>query len=324
MESDNWQSDNWQSDNWPWQATNKLMLSFQYDWPLATDTGPLATDTDKAWLGSRPSNVAFVWRVDISGGKHPTDRHWGLLSNTEQSRAHRFAHDKDRTQFVLAHAALRQIVGSYHNIRPKSVQFALGKYGKPHLANHDWTQHEQQKATHRPRSLECNPAPDRSGSSNPPRPRATLNDPLARPPLEFSLTHSGQWALVALAERSIGVDIERVRPVDSLDAMISRICTPREERHLHQMACQEQLEEFFRLWTAKEAVLKGAGLGLQIEPSLVEIPASADGLWKPISLAHGGQPSAWHLHRFAVDQHHTAAIAISESVATLRMGTWMG
>ena len=254
----------------------------------------------------------------------PSDKHWGVLSESERSRANRFSRDQDRNQFVLAHAALRQIVGSYHNIRPEGIQFALGKYGKPHLDCPDRPRHGQQMPAERPRSSAWRGASDPSSSYELPEAPERLSGPLERPPLEFSLAHSGDWALVAMATRPIGADVEQVRQIDSLDAMVGRICTTQEQQHLRQIACAEQIEQFFRLWTAKEAVLKGAGQGLQIDPSQVEIPASDDGLWMPVTLTHGDRHTQWHLQRFAVDQHHTAAIAVADLKVELRVGTWAG
>jgi 4'-phosphopantetheinyl transferase len=275
-------------------------------------------------LGSKPQGIAHLLRIDIATWKQPSDKHWSVLSESERSRANRFVRVRDRNQFVLAHAALRQIVGSYHNIQPGSIQFTLGNYGKPHLDCPGRPRRVQPMAAKKPPSSTRLEVPYPSPSNDSPGPPAGLSDTWEWPPLEFSLTHSGDWALVAMATRPVGADAEQVRQVDSLDTMIDRICTSQERQYLCQMVGEEQLVQFFRLWTAKEAVLKGAGLGLQIEPSQVEIPASGDGQWIRVPFTAGDQHNEWHLQRLAVDETHTAAIAITEGAVELRMGTWMG
>ncbi|PNG27829.1 4'-phosphopantetheinyl transferase family protein [Methylocella silvestris] len=85
----------------------------------------------------------------------------------------------------------------------------------------------------------------------------------ARPDLHFNVSHSGELALIGLsAERIIGVDIELMR--DNLDeAELARIFFCESEYRL--IASKEgaaRLEAFYRIWTAKEAVLKALGIGV--------------------------------------------------------------
>ena len=67
---------------------------------------------------------------------------------------------------------------------------------------------------------------------------------------EFSLSHSGTLALIALADVPVGADIQQLRPVTQ--AARSRVLTPGEREE----------GDFFALWTRKEAALKCLGTGL--------------------------------------------------------------
>ncbi len=79
----------------------------------------------------------------------------------------------------------------------------------------------------------------------------------------FSLSHSGGWALLALAQgQPVGVDLEWPRPRRRLLAMAQRFFTAAEADALHSLAEEERLRAFYSLWTAKEAVLKAAGVGI--------------------------------------------------------------
>lgn len=75
---------------------------------------------------------------------------------------------------------------------------------------------------------------------------------LGHPTWHFSLSHSGDWAVCALDDSPIGVDIERHRPTN-----IERLAT-------RCFGTNEPLtaEDFFSLWTRKESYLKAVGIGL--------------------------------------------------------------
>lgn len=79
------------------------------------------------------------------------------------------------------------------------------------------------------------------------------------PTVQFSIAHSGSWAVCALDSRAVGVDLEQVRDV-RYAALAKRHFTPEETDWL--AAQEDGLLAFFRLWTAKESVLKARGVGL--------------------------------------------------------------
>ncbi len=70
---------------------------------------------------------------------------------------------------------------------------------------------------------------------------------------DFNISHSGDIVLCAVSEKCrVGVDIEKVRPV-RVAQLARRITGPLETGGV------ESLEEFFNLWTKKEAVAKAGG-----------------------------------------------------------------
>ncbi len=72
---------------------------------------------------------------------------------------------------------------------------------------------------------------------------------------EFSLTHSGNFAALAVNNAPVGLDIETIAPVRRA---AERALTP-EEREYMTGDCERR---FAYLWTRKEAVLKCTGAGL--------------------------------------------------------------
>lgn len=77
----------------------------------------------------------------------------------------------------------------------------------------------------------------------------------------FNLSHSGDYVVLATSTKEIGVDVEKIEPYS--DSVAKRCFTPPEYKWLKQ---ERNIEAFYRLWTAKESVMKGTGLGFSLPP----------------------------------------------------------
>lgn len=166
-----------------------------------------------------------VWSCDLS--RHDGDRpsFAALLSIDERNRAARFAFDQHRQRFILSHGLLRVILARYLAAEPGRIQFETGPHGKPALR----------------------------GQS------------VAEQGIQFSLSHSSDHALVAVAvKRAVGVDVEWCRPEVEGLKLAQRFFAPDESRAISQAESDDQLQLFYRYWTAKEAYLKGRGWGLSL------------------------------------------------------------
>ena len=73
----------------------------------------------------------------------------------------------------------------------------------------------------------------------------------------WSLTHKPEYVGAVVASKPTGIDIERIKDVSA--AMIRKIAI-RSEWLLSETGPQS---DFFRFWTAKEAVLKAVGVGMK-------------------------------------------------------------
>lgn len=81
--------------------------------------------------------------------------------------------------------------------------------------------------------------------------------------LEFSLSHSGGLALIAVSTTTpVGVDVELVESMNDLDAVAQRHFAPEESQTLGRLDGDARLDAFYRIWTRKEAYLKATGMGL--------------------------------------------------------------
>jgi 4'-phosphopantetheinyl transferase len=59
----------------------------------------------------------------------------GLLEPHERERANRFAFERDRRRFVVAHASLRLALGACLNRAPESLRFVASSNGKPRVVD---------------------------------------------------------------------------------------------------------------------------------------------------------------------------------------------
>lgn len=74
-----------------------------------------------------------VWRLTLAAPAASRDRLWGLLCEQERRRADRFAFDRDRDRFVVAHGGLRWVLSLYAQVPGQDLEFSSAPGGKPRL-----------------------------------------------------------------------------------------------------------------------------------------------------------------------------------------------
>lgn len=84
-------------------------------------------------------------------------------------------------------------------------------------------------------------------------------------PIEFNLSHSGHYALIALTvTNKVGVDIEAVSDAVDKLGLAKRYFSEAETDQFKQLAKADQLDAFYRFWTRKEAFIKADGRGVSL------------------------------------------------------------
>jgi 4'-phosphopantetheinyl transferase len=81
-----------------------------------------------------------------------------------------------------------------------------------------------------------------------------------REDFQFNLSHSGIWVVGAVDNRPIGIDVERIQPID-LD-ISKNYFSPDEHQDLMSQA--DRFSYFFTLWSLKESYIKIKGKGLSM------------------------------------------------------------
>lgn len=78
------------------------------------------------------------------------------------------------------------------------------------------------------------------------------------PDIHFNISHSGEYVAVALSEKPVGVDIEKIKEYNY--DVLKRVCNEKELIQIEESL--DKASEFIKLWTQKEAVLKMKGCGI--------------------------------------------------------------
>lgn len=92
--------------------------------------------------------------------------------------------------------------------------------------------------------------------------------------IHFSLSHSGPWAVCALGESPLGVDVELPR---CTLATARRFFAPAEVAQVEALPESARQEALLRLWTGKEAFTKAMGQGLSLGLHTFEVQLADTG-----------------------------------------------
>ena len=111
-----------------------------------------------------------------------------------------------------------------------------------------------------------------------------------RDDLHFSLSHSGPYAMCAISDRRVGVDVQQIKPVH---LSVARRFHFRERDWLAEQPHEEQQRAFFHIWTRKEAWVKAVSqdqlLGLDEE-----------------DVIHGAE--GWQFSEYRLEDDYVAAV----------------
>ncbi len=148
-----------------------------------------------------------------------------------------------------------------------------------------------------------------------------LVEPEDAPRLDFNLSHSGNWWLLAMVESGpVGVDIETPRDETDWDALVDRYFSRAEGTAFRALPPDRRKAAFFRTWTAKEAFLKARGSGLATPLASFDVEVDPD---RPLALREVRQPGVlahtWWLAEVP-GLELPAAVAGKGPAPTVRMG----
>ena len=197
-----------------------------------------------------------------------------LLDVQEHQRAARLNRPQDRVSYLAAHILLRQLLSERLGVPPQEIAYIR------------------------------QPCPVCGG----PHGRPELDRP--RRPLHFSLSRCGDVVLIGMAAARLGVDIEAL-PQQETIAEISALLHASERTEVVSAPPSERAPRFARLWTRKEAYLKGIGVGITagLEAEYLGTEGRTSG------------PPGWIMLDVAVPAGYAAAAAVEPDPVPVRKPT---
>lgn len=136
-----------------------------------------------------------------------------------------------------------------------------------------------------------------------------LDPPYGHPSLHFNLSHTDGLAACAFSRgHPVGIDVEKIDFRRDFRPLIKKVLSKNEQRLLDLTPPPDRLPAFYRLWTLKEAIIKGIGgsaLG-----SLPDFDFTIDPLSLTISPRIGEDSANWQLYELAPTTHHCLALAV--------------
>jgi 4'-phosphopantetheinyl transferase len=142
--------------------------------------------------------------------------------------------------------------------------------------------------------------------------------------LEFNLSHSGDFALIAIAQgRRVGIDVEHIRQGISLQDIALQNFSKSEFAELQSLPREQQEAAFFACWTRKEAYIKAQGLGLSLplENFDVSLHPNEPALLRATRPNHE-EAARWVLLPLVVDSFYAAAVAVEGKDLEFRLWDW--
>jgi 4'-phosphopantetheinyl transferase len=142
--------------------------------------------------------------------------------------------------------------------------------------------------------------------------------------LEFNLSHSGDFALIAIAQESkVGVDVERIRSGISSHMIAQRYFSPSEFEELQSLPLEQRETAFFTCWTRKEAYIKaqGQGLSLPLESFDVSLIPNEPAILRA-TRPNSDEAARWTLLALDVDPYYQAAVAAEGKDLQIRLWDW--
>lgn len=154
-------------------------------------------------------------------------------------------------------------------------------------------------------------------------------------PLQFNVSHSGDWALLAVAASPVGIDLEVQQARFRYRSIASQVISPQEQAAWNAVPARDRDAAMMRLWVCKEALLKAMGLGIAegLQQIAFPLPIPESQVFEPTAIASALQlhieddgscrtnnwidPSSWRMQLLQAIPGTYAAIAVPRTIRQL-------
>ncbi len=193
------------------------------------------------------------------------------LNDDELNRAKKLKLDSKKQQFIITRALLRELLSRcLVDTRPEAIVFQYNDHGKP-LVNYRYV-----------------------GKS-----------------IYFNVSHSNNLALLAFTLGcEVGVDIEAINSNTDYLSLAKRFFSDAEYQQLLSIDPELRLDAFYRIWTRKEAFIKGEGSGVSFGLDQFSVPSEEKAVSVPITVNSDKQLKAqWYSYNATKIPDYESAIA---------------
>lgn len=127
--------------------------------------------------------------------------------------------------------------------------------------------------------------------------------------IHFNMSHSGLWVVVAIADKNVGIDVEKIRkaPLGVANRFFSE---PEKNQLFAAMNSEIQQDHFFTLWTLKESFLKALGKGLTKSLSSFTVTLDKNGVCR---LTGDPEAKGYYLKTIYLDEGYKMAVCAARS-----------
>ena len=116
--------------------------------------------------------------------------------------------------------------------------------------------------------------------------------------VSFNVAHADAHLLVAIGTAAVGIDIEARRTIAELEGLVEQVFSESERDKWSRIPVAARPDFFLKLWTRKEALLKGIGLGITQHLKDVSVYFDEESIRPPAALAE----KSWAVRTFVEEE----------------------
>ena len=224
-----------------------------------------------------------VWRILLNQSEEVIRALEEHLSMDEIRRADRYRQERDRSRYIVAHGALRELLADYMAQTPRDISFGHTATGKPFLIDKGGEQRLRFNLSH-------------SG--------------------EWALVG------LALSTE-VGIDIEQIDSDVSVEAIAERFFSRSEFEALQRVPFEQRRTAFFFAWTRKEAYVKARGEGIadRLRNFSVSVDPEQSALLLTDSI-DASATLHWRIYDLHSIPNYAAAVAAEGTTHQIHMMRW--
>ncbi|WGL61216.1 4'-phosphopantetheinyl transferase superfamily protein [Pigmentibacter sp. JX0631] len=196
------------------------------------------------------------------------------INDDEIIKAEKFLFLNDTIRYLMTRIFIKKILSSELNLSYKLIEFYSGKYKKPFV-----------------------------------------NIDKFNKKIFFNISHSKEYLAIGISFiNEIGIDIEYKDTLVDFESLKSQIFSDYEEQYFNKLLLfQDKVNYFYQVWSLKEAILKGIGVGLFFSPNLLSILNNKSLQPKILNLADCDQESNFSKwNNYIVNFNDNYALAFSQ------------